>query len=166
MQRLFVLLSCLGTMFFAGCGSSALDTNETGPDANGIYLNSTLQTVLDLTNAERANYGLSPLTWNEKLAQAADAHCLDMATRNYFDHNSPEGTTPADRVNATGYLWTKIAENLGKGYPTPQEVVAGWMSSSGHRANILDPDYTELGIGLRYTSGGYPYWAQEFGLPR
>ncbi len=121
--------------------------------------------VLTLTNQERAKLGLSPLTWNDTLAGIGANHCQDMIDRNYFAHESPEGQGPSDRADAAGYHWTWIGENIAEGYSTASEVMTGWMNSPGHKANILRPQFTELGVGIRQAGNGQLYWAQEFGTP-
>ncbi|MFV9506489.1 MAG: CAP domain-containing protein, partial [Oscillochloridaceae bacterium umkhey_bin13] len=96
-------------------------------------------------------------------------HSQDMAQRGYFSHFSPEGRDPSDRVDATGYQWQMVGENIASGYRTPQEVVAGWMDSPGHRANILRCEFTEIGIGYFERpddpSRMRTYWTQVFATP-
>jgi uncharacterized protein YkwD len=121
--------------------------------------------VLSLTNQERAKLGLSPLTWNDTLAQVGTAHCQDMIDKNYFAHNSPDGKGPPDRATAAGYQWTRIGENIAAGYTTAAEVMKGWMNSPDHKENILRPQFRELGVGLRQAADKRIYWAQEFGTP-
>ena len=118
--------------------------------------------VLFLTNLERANAGLPSLVWSVELARLAEAHCADMADRGFFAHVTPEGVTPLDRARAAGIEFTGIAENIAAGQPDPSSVVQSWMNSPNHRANIMDPNLTELGIA--YVRGGRYgiYWAQEF----
>ena len=123
--------------------------------------------VLDLVNEQRRIHGgLPPLIWNSDLAAAAHAHCADMAERNYFSHNTPEGLTPFDRIKNMGIRYTAAAENLAAGQPDPKSVVDAWMNSSSHRENILDPKLKEVGIAF-VRGGAYGiYWAQEFASVR
>jgi len=114
--------------------------------------------VLELTNQFRAQNGLSPLKWNQNLADVGQIHTDDMAARNYFSHNTPEGLTPFDRMKNYGIRYRSAAENIAYGQRSPQEVVNAWINSSGHRANMLG-NYEYLGVG--YTANGH-YWAQEF----
>jgi hypothetical protein len=95
------------------------------------------------------------------LAALARAHSADMRDRDYFDHDTPEGVSPFDRARAAG-LTTMRAENIAQGQATPAAVMADWMDSPGHRANILDCDLTTLGVGVAYGPGG-PWWTQDFG---
>ncbi|MCE1173490.1 MAG: CAP domain-containing protein [Propionibacteriales bacterium] len=108
------------------------------------------------------------LTWNANLATAARLHSVDMAKKNYFSHNSTDGTDPGTRITRAGYDWWTYGENIAAGYSTPANVVAGWMSSYGHCKNIMDADFTELGVGYAYNSASKydHYWTQDFGAPR
>ncbi|EFC82489.1 CAP domain-containing protein [Parafrankia sp. EUN1f] len=125
-----------------------------------------LAEVLALTNAERARAGLAALTAEPRLAAAAARHSADMAARGFFAHDTPEGISVADRVRAAGYDYSVVAENIAAGQRTAREVVAGWMDSPGHRANILRPQVRQLGVG-RVEGGEYGvYWTQVFGSPR
>ncbi|MFF2521306.1 CAP domain-containing protein [Streptomyces liangshanensis] len=119
--------------------------------------------MLDLTNAERGAAGLRPLAHDRRLADAAQAYSTDMATRAFYSHTSPEGLAPWDRAAAAGAPHRGIGENIACGQRTAAEVVEGWMNSPGHRANILKPDFTHLGVG--YAGGGPAgtYWTQLFG---
>ncbi|MFE0042717.1 CAP domain-containing protein [Streptomyces albireticuli] len=119
--------------------------------------------VLALTNTERRAAGLRPLAADARLGTAAQAHSADMAGRGFYSHTTPEGGEPWDRAAAAGAAHRGIGENIACGQRTPAEVVRGWMDSPGHRANILKPDFTHLGVG--YATGGSAgtYWTQLFG---
>jgi uncharacterized protein YkwD len=117
--------------------------------------------VLTLVNAERAAAGCGPLRDEPRLATAGRKHSADMKERGYFSHNTPEGVTPWDRAKAEGYD-QPAAENIARGQPTPEAVVAAWMNSDGHRRNILDCRYQAMGTGMVTGSGG-PWWTQMFG---
>ncbi|MPY32273.1 stress protein [Streptomyces adustus] len=119
--------------------------------------------VVALTNTERARAGLRPLSADPLLATAARAHSADMVARAFYSHTSPEGIQPWDRAAAAGSTRRSIGENIACGQRSPAEVVEGWMNSPGHRANILKPDFTHIGVGF---AGGGPagtYWTQLFG---
>jgi len=111
--------------------------------------------TLCLLNRERAARDLRPLKLDRRLSSAALAHSRDMVRKGYFDHNSRDGRTPFQRMLATRYVpkgasWT-LGENIGWGTLTlaqPAEVVKAWMKSPGHRANILNPQFKEIGIGI------------------
>lgn len=125
-----------------------------------------VEQVLTLTNAERAGHALPPLTGEPRLQAAAQRHNDDMVARGYFAHESPEGGTVADRVQAEGYAYAVVAENIAAGQRTPAEVVQAWLDSPGHRRNLLNAEVRQLGVGV--TQGG-PYgttWTQVFGRPR
>ncbi|MFB2938268.1 CAP domain-containing protein [Aerosakkonemataceae cyanobacterium BLCC-F154] len=125
--------------------------------------------VLELTNIERSKYGLQPLTFNPQLAQAAQIHSQNMALQDFFDHTGLDGSRPSDRATAVGYPSTFVGENIYAGLNTPEAVVEGWMNSSGHRANILNPDYRALGVGYYFLANDTGnvnynhYWTQNFG---
>ncbi|GAA2472536.1 CAP domain-containing protein [Streptomyces longisporus] len=119
--------------------------------------------VVGLTNRERAGAGLPPLAVDPLLTTAAQAHSADMVARAFYSHTSPDGSQPWDRAAAAGARRRSIGENIACGQRSPAEVVDGWMNSPGHRANILKPDFTHIGIGF---AGGGPagmYWTQLFG---
>ena len=117
--------------------------------------------VIELTNQERRKRGLSPLRHNNKLAAAAQKYSRHMATHNFLSHRGKDGSTVGDRIKAQGYRFSTWAENIAKGHRTPEDVVRGWMNSSGHRRNILNPRLREIGVGY-YNR----YWTQVFGTPR
>jgi uncharacterized protein YkwD len=109
--------------------------------------------VLVLVNAERAKAGCPALTVNPVLVSVAQAHSQDMAERGYFDHTSPEGMSPFDRMRRAGYRGGLMGENIAAGQPTSQAVMRAWMNSPGHRANILNCGYTVIGIGVSTRAG-------------
>lgn len=111
----------------------------------------------------------APLTWDDRLAQAADAHSQDMATLNYFSHTSQDGRTLGDRITETGYAWSSVGENIAAGQATVNEVMDAWMGSDGHCANIMKPTFTEIGVACvpGTSSNTYnSYWTMNLGLPR
>lgn len=121
--------------------------------------------VLRLTNIERVSHGLEPLISDQKLSEIARLKSQDMLDFNYFDHYSPNYGSPFDMMKSFGINYRSAAENIGAGYIDPESVVIGWMNSPGHRANILNPSHTHLGIG--YAKGGEyrHYWTQMFMRP-
>lgn len=124
--------------------------------------------MLDLINAERISYGLEPLSLNPVLTQVARDHSKEMIEKDYFSHDSYDGTLFWERMKDAGYPIYRVAENIAMNYP-PDVVKAheNLMNSPGHRANILNPDYNEIGIGIwvgEYTS--YPntaMYTEDFG---
>ena len=135
---------------------------SSAPSTSGV-----LKRILDLTNMERSKVGLPPLTFNSKLAAAAQKHSQSMAMQDFFDHRQM-----VERVKAEGYQYSRVGENIIAGNPTPEAAMQGWMKSPGHRANILNPEFRELGVGyyvLENDQGNVNYkhyWTQVFGTPR
>ncbi len=118
--------------------------------------------VLALTNQFRAEYGLPALSWSDELAEVGREHCIDMAARGYFDHVSPEGTTPFDLMHSNGIWPTYAGENIAAGQFDPTDVVNSWINSPEHKENMLTTEYTQMGAAF-YRGGDYGiYWAQEF----
>ncbi|TDD78023.1 CAP domain-containing protein [Actinomadura darangshiensis] len=120
--------------------------------------------VIALVNKERAKQGCRAVTSDGRLTKAAQAHSSDMARRGFFEHTNPDGKDPGDRITAAGFRWSTYGENIAKGQPTPSAVMKAWMNSPGHRANILNCGFAEIGVGV-VKSGG-PYWTQDFGTAR
>ncbi|MFI0897796.1 CAP domain-containing protein [Streptomyces sp. NPDC020983] len=117
--------------------------------------------ILSLVNQERSTAGCKPLTASSALDGLAQAFSDDMAARGFFDHTDPDGDDPWDRAKARG-ITDLGGENIAKGQATAEAVMTAWMNSPGHRANILNCDYTTLGVGVHFGSGG-PWWTQDFG---
>ncbi|MEU1085763.1 CAP domain-containing protein [Streptomyces sp. NPDC005892] len=118
--------------------------------------------VLSLVNQERSKVGCSPLTLSSSLTSLAQRFSQDMAARDFFDHTDPDGDTPWDRAAAAG-ISNLGGENIARGQADAQAVMDSWMNSEGHRANILNCDYTTLGVGVYIADGG-PWWTQDFGF--
>ncbi len=115
--------------------------------------------VVALVNAERAKYGLSALKVDSRVQQAAQVRAKE--TVQSFSHTRPNGASFSTALTEAGVSYTRSGENIAYGQSTPQQVVQAWMNSSGHRANILNENFTTIGVG--YTvSGGTAYWAQLF----
>jgi uncharacterized protein YkwD len=138
-----------------GNGGGSGNEEASGPKAE----------VLRIVNQKRAEAGCGPLTADNRLANAAQGHSADMAANDYFSHTSQNGNQMADRVDAAGYRWRSLGENIAKGQQTPQAVMEAWMNSSGHRANILNCGFRNIGVGLAF-DGRSPVWTQNFGTPR
>jgi uncharacterized protein YkwD len=118
--------------------------------------------VLLLTNAARARGGAPPLGLDAELSAVAQAYAEDMARRGFFGHVSPKGRTFTDRMRAPGIAFRAAGEDLA-GNLSAAAAVASWMDSPGHRANILNPAYTRLGVGVfRSPSGPHTYYVQVF----
>jgi uncharacterized protein YkwD len=133
------------------------------------------QRILELMNRARSADRLcgrehfvatGPLAFSRDLRRAATAHALDMARRSYFEHRSPEGVLPKARVQRTGYRPALTGENIAFGPDSAEEVVAGWLSSPGHCANIMDPRFSETGVAVAQgRKRGHFYWVQVLARP-
>lgn len=124
--------------------------------------------IVRITNAERANTGLPALRTSSRLMEAAQLHADQMARLGRLEHVLSGGRypKPEDRLAAADYQWSSYAENIAMGQTSAAGVMDSWMRSSGHRANILSPNNTEIGIGFARDSRGRPYYVQVFGRPR
>jgi hypothetical protein len=118
------------------------------------------QQVVDLINLERTARGLAPLSHDERLLEAARRHSADMSTGNFMSHTGSDGSNAGQRIDDAGYDWFTWGENIAFGYPNPASVVAAWMDSSGHRANILNPNFVHIGVG--HVDDGVDFWTQAF----
>ncbi|MFJ5094821.1 CAP domain-containing protein [Streptomyces sp. NPDC088557] len=121
-----------------------------------------VQEVVALANTERAKAGCGPLRTEERLRSAAQGHADDMAARDYYEHDSPEGRDAGDRMSGAGYSWSTWGENIHRGPKTPALTMEDWMDSPGHRANILNCSFKDIGVGVTLTANG-PWWVQNFG---
>jgi uncharacterized YkwD family protein/spore coat assembly protein SafA len=118
--------------------------------------------VLKIVNEQRHQAGLKPLEMDWELERVARTKSQDMAEKNYFSHQSPTYGSPFDMMKHFGITYKQAGENIASGQRTPQEVMDSWMKSPGHRANILKPDYTHIGVGY-YRGGSYGHmWTQQF----
>jgi len=123
------------------------------------------QEVAELVNLEREIENLHPLAWDDSLFAAATGHSTDMAEQDYFSHESLDGRQFYERILAAGYEYNTCGENIAAGYSTPAAVMNGWMNSPGHRANILNTAFCDIGVGYAFGSASTygHYWTQEFG---
>ncbi|MFC0498389.1 CAP domain-containing protein [Streptomyces mutabilis] len=144
-----------GTGAASGAGSSSGSGGAGGPEAQ----------VLALVNEERAAAGCSPVTANDRLTRAADDYSDVMASSGVMSHTGPDGSTMTTRVEAAGYQWSTLGENIARGQADAASVMESWMNSPGHRANILNCSFEELGVGVHFGDGG-PWWTQNFGAGR
>jgi uncharacterized protein YkwD len=173
----------------AGCGGGgSSDTSAAGAAPAPATANGELSTcglgnfstrILQRINQLRASgatcgssgqFAPAPAVgWNAKLTQAADGHSQDMAARNYFDHTSADGRTFSQRIDATGYAWSAAGENIAAGYPSVDAVMDGWTKSPGHCANLMNPNFSEIGVacvpGTSSTTYNN-YWTMDLAKPR
>lgn len=147
------LLLALTVLVSFACG----DDSGAGPDCGGEE-GSEVCEVFRIVNEERRAEGLTPYAWNRHLAISAQRHAEDMAENDYFSHTSQDGRSFSQRTLEAGYDASPRGENIAQGYRSATEVMEGWMSSDGHRANILAGGSNEIGIGLRDF-----HWVQVFG---
>ena len=143
--------------------STELDNTSEGTEtAAQVDATEQAKQVLELVNKERSKQGLKPLKLSDELTNVATEKARDMAENGYFDHNSPTYGSPFDMLRRFGVQYSAAGENIAAGQKTPEDVMDSWMNSSGHRANILNKNYAEIGIG--YVEGGSygTYWVQLF----
>ncbi|MDJ0523576.1 MAG: CAP domain-containing protein [Planctomycetota bacterium] len=159
-----LVLAC--ALALAGCGSGG--TTAVPPGGAGTLSVASegevawKMEVLALTNEVRAEYGLGPLTLDPVASQAAYEHAWDMHLRSFFDHVNPDGEHPDDRLARHGVQFDVARENLARGHASPREVVDAWMASPNHRANLLYPGWTHIGVAVHTGASQGPWWAQEF----
>ncbi|MCQ2308189.1 MAG: SafA/ExsA family spore coat assembly protein [Bacteroidales bacterium] len=156
----------IAVRYQVGC-QEIIDANSQVSNPNLIYPGQKLnipvqerayeQEVLDLVNAERAKTGVAPVKLNWELSRVARFKSEDMLNSGYFSHTSPTYGSPFKMMNDFGIRYNSAAENIAKGQRSSSEVMDAWMNSSGHRSNILNGKYTEMGIGK---AGNY--WTQMF----
>ncbi len=167
MRPLLVLL-------MAGCFADTLSAREP-PLVSDEPPAAVQQRVLELVNQARARgrvcgserfNSAPPLVISDPLYRAARSHARDMAKRGYFEHESRNGRTPRERVQAEGYRLRLTGENIAFGPETAAEVVSGWLGSPGHCANMMDPRFVDMGAAVaKGRKRGHFYWVQELGLP-
>lgn len=107
------------------------------------------------------------LSWNANLLQAASGHATDMATNNYFDHAGRDGRSPAQRVLAAGYSYSRMGENIAAGQTSVESAMAGWIASASHCQNMMTPDFRDIAVACaRNDAAEYRlYWVMEMGRP-
>ncbi len=135
----------------------------------GIERTTLIAELLREVNIQRKHNGKQPLRLNSRLTAAAQKHAKNMSENNFFGHLSPDGYGVMERVTKEGYLWRAIAENIGAGLSSPKFTVTAWMNSRDHRANLLNGEFNEVGIGYfrplqNETKSRYShYWVIVFG---
>ena len=126
----------------------AVVVHKTHPEVLGVSYQVSDVQLLNLTNYERAQAGQPPLTLNRQLSEAAKKKSAHMFANNYWAHFAPDGTSPWDFIRGEGYSYTYAGENLAKGFTTSYDAVKAWMKSPTHKANILSPNYREVGFSV------------------
>lgn len=156
----------LAVLVAAGCMVPIAGSPPSPATATPAGRNRTTESrIFDLINAERRHQGLQGLVFNEQLDQMATIQAKNMARFQRMAHVLPESSLPtlADRAHYVAYPYGRLAENVALGYPDAESVVEGWMTSKGHRANILNSDVVETGIAIARSSAGGLYYCQVFG---
>ncbi|MFI5979668.1 sigma-70 family RNA polymerase sigma factor [Streptomyces sp. NPDC051555] len=146
----------------SGSGSATPAPRPSAPRPALAAPQGTVAQVIALVNQERSAAGCGPLKDDAQLRAAAQGQSDDMADRGFFDHTNPDGADPGKRITAAGYRWSTYGENIARGQATPAAVMDSWMNSPGHRANILNCSFKDIGVGIHNGSGG-PWWTQNFG---
>ena len=168
MRNWKILLAAAGIVFVADCAIpvAAATPSKSTASVAGRY-SATESQIFALINAQRKRQGLRPLVFNPQLDRMAKIQAENMARFQKMAHNIPDASLPTlgDRAKYVGYVYGRLAENVALGYPSAQTVVEGWMSSTGHRRNILDGSVVETGIGIARSSAGGVYYCQVFGRP-
>lgn len=142
--------------------SNDTDTKTTTPSQDTQFTANAMELeVIRLVNEERKKEGLAPFTHSPELSKVARTKSQDMADKNYFSHTSPTYGDPFAMMKSFGIKYRTAGENIAKGYSSAESVVKGWMNSSGHRANILNPSFNKIGVGY-VNANGTTYWTQQF----
>jgi uncharacterized protein YkwD len=182
---LLIALSMALAVICDGATQATAQSTQASGKGSKIYLpliaiapSTFAQQVVDLVNQQRATNGCAPFNVSPQLSAAAQAHSQDMALNDFVSHTGSDGSSMGQRITRSGYDWRMAAENVAAGQSTPESVVASWMSSASHRANILNCSLRDIGVGYYYqaddqanvrvstgkTSGPFrSYWAQDFG---
>jgi uncharacterized protein YkwD len=159
-------LALASAILVAGCTLPITTTpSPSSPSTAPSTLGKTESRIFDLINAERRRQGLPALVYNPELDRMAKIQAQNMAHFQKMAHVIPESSLPtlSDRARSVGYPYARLAENVALGYPNAETVVEGWMASKGHRANILQHDVEETGIGVARSAAGGLYYCQVFG---
>jgi uncharacterized protein YkwD len=179
-MKISVILVILTIITLSGCGggdgnpSNSVQSGNTNTTLTLCSNNTTITEAIATINKARSvsrtcgttNYpATTPLTWNSKLATAADGHSTDMATNNFLSHTGSNGSTLADRITAAGYPYRSAGENIAGGYSTIDAVFTGWLNSAEHCANIMSPDFKEYAVSCAANESSQykTYWTQTFG---
>ncbi len=147
-------------------GSGNNGTEDTTPeespeeDSSDDSVHTYVKEVINLVNAERAKEGLPALTMNKQVQAAAQIRAMEC--EQLFSHTRPNGTSFVTALQEQNVSYRRAGENIAWGQRTPQQVVTGWMNSAGHRANIMNPNFTTIGVGYYQNANGTNYWSQLF----
>lgn len=158
-------LILLAALLLAACDQDGSDNPKPQPYSSGnAPASSELQLALDCfdkLNEVRVFHGVPPLAWDNGIAQVAYDHSYDMRARLFYAHVNPDGDGPGQRLMAQSVYYITASENIAKGQESVMDVMIAWDNSPSHKAAMLDPSYTHVGIGVRQGSDG-PWWTQNF----
>lgn len=159
-----ILQNCLPGITLPDCNNSQDCNNgsieENRPDNNDTSEHAFIRQVVNLVNAERAKEGLAPLTIDTKVQAAAMVRAKECEVS--FSHTRPDGSNFATALKEQNVSYRSSGENIAYGQQTPEAVMNAWMNSSGHRANIMNPNFTTIGVGYYENGSGTDYWCQLF----
>lgn len=141
--------------------SGSTTTGTTSSSTSSANVATAEKNAVELMNADRRASGLSDLKVSSAVTAVARSHAQDMVNRKFFSHSNPDGKTPSDRLKAAGISYSAVGENIAEN-TSVQAAETAFMNSSGHRANILNSNYTTVGIGVAYDSAGNVYVVQDF----
>lgn len=141
--------------------SGSTTTGTTSSSTSSANVATAEKNAVELMNADRRANGLSDLKVSSAVTAVARSHAQDMVNRKFFSHSNPDGKTPSDRLKAAGISYSAVGENIAEN-TSVQAAETSFMNSSGHRANILNSNYTTVGIGVAYDSAGNVYVVQDF----
>ena len=155
--RGFLMRRMIFGLAFLFCGVFGFAAQGTAACLAPANLNDLASQIASGLNANRESNSLGRLTFNAELSQAAMSHACDMSVHHYVDHRGTDGSNSQDRVRQMGYRDCLVAENLAWGYPDPNQIVQGWMTSPGHRSNMLLANARDFGVGIVDSDRG-PIW--------
>ena len=135
-------------LFFFVLLLTLINLDRRFPGVLGFATDISREDIVSLTNKERIDHGCPPLKLSSELCQAAEAKAHDMFTKGYWAHNAPDGTEPWDFIDEVGYVYLSAGENLAKDFNHSASVVKAWMDSPSHRENLLNPNFTEIGVAV------------------
>ncbi len=160
--------TCALSLFALGATANATPADQAltlepmrPPVSDALAINVQQRQALDLLNADRAAHGLPPLRFNVALSRLAESYAQDMIKRDFFSHTSPEGLSPFERMRRNGIPFNYAGENLAFN-ASIRDAQQAFMNSPSHKANILSPRYTQVGIGVKVSPNGRTYVVQEF----
>ena len=142
-QIIFVVV-----LLLVGASFLVQNVRKNAPSVLGVSVNISAEDLLSITNQDRIAAGLQPLNLNNQLSLAAENKAQNMFAENYWAHYAPDGKSPWDFIKAAGYNYVYAGENLARGFTTSSSVVNAWMASPDHRANMLSPNYTDVGFAV------------------